>query len=140
MSKEERTEAARRQDDEYRRTRLLSRMVSHIGQMNAIGMGELYESVYDQTWKHRINDTRRLRRIITDLRREGVAICSLSAAAGGGYYLPAVGSELKAYLGAAEKRALKILARNSKIKRISLPEYLSQMRLALEAGDGDDAA
>jgi hypothetical protein len=115
------------------RTRVLSLMMNHIGAHNAIGMGELFQEVWGGIWEHRINDTRALRQLITDLRAEGVPICSVSHKSGGGYYLAAAGSELTQYLRRSEVRALKILMRNAKIKNVSLPNYLGQIKLNMEA-------
>ena len=122
-----------------RRGSILAALSAHIGRPNAIGMGELYELVYGLEWENRINDTRALRTAITDLREKGVPICSVATAGGGGYYLAAAGSELAGYLRRSEHRALKILYRNARIKKISLPEYLGQMKLNMEGGD-DEAA
>ncbi|HAR98535.1 MAG TPA: hypothetical protein DCS11_06550 [Syntrophus sp. (in: bacteria)] len=129
----------RQAEAEARRTRVLTILASHIGSYNAIGMGELYEAVFDRPWTDRISDTRALRKVVTDLRAEGVPICSSAAQEGGGYYLAAAGSELANYLRRSEIRALKILKRNARIKKISLPDYLGQMRLNMEAGDGKAA-
>jgi len=135
---ESKTDAQQLQDAEYR-IRLHSELTSHIGQANAVGMAELYGAVYGETWENRINDTRKLRKLITDMRREGVAICSVSDSSGGGYFLAAAGSELKDYLRRSKIRALRILSRVSRIQKISLPELLGQMRLEMEAGH-DEAA
>lgn len=124
-----------------RRGSILAALTDHIGEPNAIGMGELYEQIYGEPWEHRINDTRALRKAITDLREEGIPVCSVAASYGGGYYLAAAGSELAAYLRRSERRALLILSRNAKIKKVSLPDYLGQMKLNMEgAGHGDEAA
>ena len=139
MNKNELTETQRLQN-ELNRTRLLSTLTDHIGQMRAIGMAELYETVYGEAWENRINDTRKLRFLVTALRREGVAICSVSSSTGGGYYLPAAGSELKGYLRNSKVRALRILARVSRIQKISLPDLLGQMRLEMEEKGHDDEA
>ena len=66
-----------------RKNRLFAEIQRHIGGHRAIGMAELYEIVFQRPWKHRINDTRRLRTYITELRREGAPICSTSTAEGG---------------------------------------------------------
>jgi hypothetical protein len=129
----------RRAEREAQRVRVLTILAGHIGSHNAIGMGELYEEVFGEPWEHRINDTRALRKVITALRSEGVPICSAADREGGGYYLAAAGSELSSYLRRSEIRALKILKRNARIKRISLPDYLGQMRLNMEASDGEAA-
>jgi len=128
-----------RLEDAECRIRLHSTLTSHIGRANAVGMAELYEAVYDRPWSNRINDTRKLRTLVTEMRREGVAICSTAFSVGGGYYLAAGGSELKDYLRRTKVQALKKLARVAKIQRVSLPELLGQMRLEMEAGH-DEAA
>lgn len=129
-----------RLQNEINRSRVLSALAGHIGQMHAVGMAELYETVYSEAWENRINDTRKLRKLVTDLRREGVAICSVSSSTGGGYYLPAAGSELKGYLRNSKVRALRILARVSRIQKISLPDLLGQMRLEMEESGHDEEA
>jgi hypothetical protein len=127
-------------DTQENRNRTLATLTSHIGELNAIGMAPLYEAVFDRPWEHRINDTRALRRLITILREEGVPICSVATSNGGGYYLAAAGSELANYLRRSERRALLILQRNSRIKKISLPNYLGQIKLNMETIGDDEAA
>jgi len=126
-------------DTPENRNRLLAKLTGAIGATNAIGMGELYEAVFDRPWHNRINDTRDLRKLVTIMRDENVAICSVSAKGGGGYYLAAAGSELAAYLARNEKKAMRILKRNSGIKRVSLPNYLGQIQIAMEGGNGQAA-
>ncbi len=121
------------------KTPTLAELTNHIGEFNAIGMAELYKAVTGESWDNRINDTRAIRRVITALRREGVPICSSAAQNGGGYYLAAAGSELRGYLRRQKLRALKILARNAKIQKTSLPNYLGQLRLEMEGGDDNTA-
>jgi len=119
-------------DNQENRNRLLATLTSHIGETNAIGMAGLFEAVFNRPWDNRINDTRALRTLITVMREEGIPICSVSNKDGGGYYLASAGSELTNYLRRSEIRALKILSRNAKIKKVSLPDYLGQMRLNME--------
>ncbi|MFA5075620.1 MAG: hypothetical protein WC436_05985 [Candidatus Babeliales bacterium] len=121
-------------DSDECRHRLLAELTSHIGEMNAIGMPALYQAVFDRPWSDRINDTRRVRKLITIMRGEGVPICS-SASNGGGYYLAAAGSELAAYLRRDKFRALRILKRDAAILKISLPNYLGQLKMETEAGN-----
>ena len=118
--------------------RCLAILSEHIGAHKAIGMAELYEAVFGETWSHRINDTRLLRTLVTQMRRDGVAICSAASKSGGGYYLAAAGSELKNYLARNKMRALKILARNAAIEKITLQDYLGQMRLNMEGREDAD--
>ena len=123
--------------DEYRH-RLLAELTSHIGEMNAIGMPALYQAVFNRPWSDRINDTRHIRKLVTTMREEGVPICS-SASNGGGYYLAAAGSELEAYLRRDKFRALRILKRDAAILKISLPNYLGQLKMETEDGKNEAA-
>jgi len=118
-------------EKDYRKLVLLGILSRHVGREKAIGMGELYEEVFDRPWRNRINDTRALRTLIQELRKEGVAICSACAYAGGGYYLAAAGSEMEDYLSRLRSRALRALALEARLRRITLPELLGQMQLNL---------
>ena len=138
-----RLQAPEDKKDEYNadiyRHKLLAELSGRISEPNAISMTALFEAVYDRPWFDRVNDTRDIRHLITDLRSEGVPICSTSAQNGGGYFLAAAGSELANYLRKTERRALLILMRNAKIKKISLPNYLGQIKMNMEVpGDGEN--
>jgi len=122
------------------RSRLLAELSRHVGEINAIGMAELYEAVFGGAWRHRINDTKKLRELVTEMRNEGIPICSVPSSCGGGYYLASAGSELKNYTERDKKRALRILSRVSRIEKISLPELLGQMRLRMESCDAKEIA
>ena len=60
---------------------------------------------------------------------------STSTSAGGGYWIAASQSEITDYCNRMKSRALGILKRAAAIKHISLPEYLGQVQLELEARD-----
>lgn len=124
---------------EYRH-RLLAELTSHICATNAIGMAALYEAVFDRPWNNRINDTRAVRTLITVLREEGVPICSVTSHTGGGYYLAAAGSEFAEYIKRDKCRALRILRRDAKMLKTTLPNYLGQLKLESEGGSNDEAA
>jgi len=119
------------------RTNLLLEMARHVGKSHMIGMGELYERVFGESWDHRINDTRRLRVLVTDLRGQGVPIVSISAHTGGGYYLASAGSELSGYCRRLRNQALKKLVMEANLRKMSLPELMGQM--ALEFQEKSDA-
>lgn len=123
--------------DEYRH-RLLAELTSHIGEMNAIGMPALYKAVFNRPWSDRVNDTRHIRKLITIMRDEGIPICS-TASNGGGYYHPAAGSELAAFLRRDKFRALRILRRHAKMLKISLPNFLGQLKMETEDGKNEAA-
>lgn len=114
--------------------RVLRLLTQHVGRANAIDMGELYRQVYGQEWSHKINDTRALRGVITELRRHGAAIGSVSSRTGGGYYLMS-GSELVDWMDRVKIQAIRKLGMLAKLKRKTLPELLGQ--IAVEAADLD---
>jgi hypothetical protein len=116
---------------------LLMIMPNHYGKSRTIGMGELYEEVFNEPFNNRINDTRRLRKLVTDLRREdGIPIISNQSRVGGGYYYASCTSELADFDEKLRRRALKILAMAARIRKVSLPEYIGQLRLDLELMEG----
>lgn len=117
------------------KNRLLAVLTRHIGKNRAIGMARLYEEVFGEAWSDKINDTRKLRSLITELRKEGVPICSTPSQTGGGYYLASAGSELEAYCSKLRTSALKKLALEAKLRNMTLPELLGQLTLSLTGGD-----
>ena len=114
-------------------SRLLFILFDHVGASNKIGMGELYEKVFEKSWNHRINDTKPLRVLITELRRKGIQICSDDSSSGGGYYIASAASELNEY---CKKKlhdpALRKLSMEAKMRKIALPVLLGQMALEYE--------
>lgn len=106
----------------------------HVGRENAVGMDELYERVFGEPVRHKINDTRHLRTLITELRRRGVPIAATSTAQGGGYYLARATSELEEYCQKLRSRAMHSLVTESKLRKIALPELLGQMQMSLQGG------
>lgn len=125
MKTEKRTDA----ELEAAKTRLLMTMMRHVGKANAIGMGDLYEKVFEEKWNHRINDTRVLRKIMTSIRREGVPICSACDRSGGGYWIAGAGSDLESYCKKMRSRALKILSAEACLRKMTLAELFGQMQL-----------
>ena len=111
--------------------RLMVAMSRHIGRTRAIGMGELFEEVYGKSWDHRINDTRSLRKLISETKEEGVPILSSSSTTGGGYYLSGSDSEMDAFYEMRRKMALKILALESKMRKLAMPDLLGQIAMNL---------
>jgi len=123
-------------NDDKARARLLAVLSRHVGSHRAVGMDVLYERVFDEPVTHKINGTRRLRRLVTQLRHEGIPIGAVSASSGGGYYLIGAGSELDDYLSKRTRQALKILVLVARMKGITLPDQLGQMQLNLQGRAG----
>lgn len=113
--------------------RALMVLTDHVGRAQAIGMGELFEKVFDKPYENRINHTKDLRRLVTLLRQKGKRICSVSSKEGGGYYLAAAGSEMQDYTRRLKNSALRKLKVVAVMERVSLPELLAQMALNAEA-------
>jgi len=114
-------------------SKVLAVLTRHVGRENAIGMGELYARVYGRPWRNRINDTRELRRIITELRYDGALIGETRSRQGGGYYLARSTSELEEFFSRRTREAIKKLYMVSRMKKIALPEMLGQLSLELQA-------
>jgi hypothetical protein len=122
-----------KQSPEYYKSKALAILTRHIGEEKAIDMGELYRRVYGKEWKHKINDTRKLRTLITKLRYEGCLIGSTRSQCGGGYYIARSASELNEFFERRTHEALKILSLISSMKHMGLDEMLGQMALNLRA-------
>ena len=69
----------------------------------------------------------------------GKGVRSFGRSAKGGGYYPRSRRELAGYLRRNKVRALKILKINAQIMKISMPDYLGQMKLDMEGGH-DEAA
>lgn len=124
---------------ETAKARLMTGLSRHIGKEKAIGASELFAVVYGETPETKINHTRQLRKLVTEMRHDGVPIASTSSNEGGGYYLPRTDSELKDYLDRHMSRGLKSLAICARVKNLSLSEYLGQIRLNL-MGDANEGS
>jgi len=108
-------------------------MTRHIGPTNGIGMGELYVRATGNEWANRINDTRLVRRAITELRQEGSAICSNVSY---GYYLAQTAQDMTKYLEGLRRAALKKLALEARLRQMALPELIGQMALQMGYPEG----
>jgi hypothetical protein len=123
------------------KARLLEALFDHIGKEKAVGMDVLFTKVFNESVAHKINDTKKIRKLVTAVRGQGRAIASTCANNGGGYYIPRAGSELEEYLARMLHRpALRKLAMEAKIRKVSLPELIGQMSINFEAqGSGLEA-
>jgi len=119
------------------KSRLKSVLMGHVGPSNKIGMGELYEQVFQEKYSNRINGTKMLRVLINELQNiERLRICSSQSRINGGYYLAQTGGDLNGYCDVLTHAALKKLKKVAVLRRVALPELLGQMRLNLTAEDG----
>lgn len=115
------------------KNRVMLLLSGHIGRANAVDMGRLYSEIFGEAWTNKINDTRPIRTVVTELRRSGAAIGSVAARTGGGYYLMS-GSELQEWAERVQRQALRKLAMVARMKKRTLRELLGQ--LAVTEKDG----
>ena len=107
-------------DDKALKDKVLEVLIQHIGREKAIDAGDLFERVFGEKWTNKINCTRPLRLLIHDLRKCGAPIGSSN----NGYYLLRSDTELADYCRHIERNALGRLMQISRLKGISLPQYL----------------
>ena len=69
---------------------------------------------------------RHLRKFISELREQGIAICGQPAT---GYFMAVTPEDLQASCAFLEHRALHSLRLLSRMKKVSLPDLLGQLRL-----------
>lgn len=69
---------------------------------------------------------RRLRKLVSELREEGTAICGTPAT---GYYMATTPDELRETCAFLEHRALHSLRKLSQMRKVSLPDLLGQLML-----------
>jgi len=119
MSRKKMTE----QEKQRRITRILMIMSGHVGRGKKVGMGKLYEQVFEETYAHRINDTRPLRKLIDELQNDGSPILSDCD----GYWWAATPAELERYCVRRRGSALRILKKESNMRNIAMPELVGQL-------------
>jgi len=119
-------------NSDYWQGLVLQILSRHIGRGKAINMAALFQEIFGVAPRNTITGTRRLRKIITRLRAQGVPICSAADMESGGYYLPAAGSEMENYCGRLRNQALKKLAQEAVLRRMALPQLLGQIQMNLE--------
>lgn len=123
-----------RAERERQKGMLIMVLAKHVGRQNRISMPALYEAVFDDPWDDKINSTRRLRSLITELRGDGYAICSSAASETGGYWLASAGSEITDYTRSLKKIGIKKLAQAAKLENVALPELMGQLSIEFASG------
>lgn len=97
---------------------MLNLLSRHQGRENGIGARELADQVG--------LSQRRVRLFISALREDGIAICGTPST---GYFIPVTPEELGESCAFLEHRALHSLRLLSRMKKVSLPDLLGQLRL-----------
>jgi tRNA(Ile)-lysidine synthase TilS/MesJ len=107
----------------------LTTMAKHIGRNNAISMVNLYTEVFGEAPKTAISGTRKIRKLINELRKEGIPICSVRVAGENGYFLASGGSDLEDYCRRLRTEALKKLQLEATLRKLTLPKLLGEIHL-----------
>jgi hypothetical protein len=113
------------------KSRLKTALMRHVGPSRKIGMGELFEEVFQEGYEHRINDTKFLRVLVDDLQREGIQVCSSRSSTNGGYWLAATATELNRYCDVLLQEITRKASKVAALKHISMPALFGQMALNL---------
>lgn len=99
-------------------TQLLNAIAHHRGAARGIGAEALARSL--------AVSPRRLRKLISEARDQGHAICGTPST---GYYMPITPAELNSACAFLEHRALKSLHLLARMRQIALPQLLGQLKL-----------
>lgn len=99
-------------------TALLNALSRHQGRDSGIGASALAAQLQVSP--------RRLRKLISAAREDGIAICGKPAS---GYFMPTTPDELQETCAFLEHRALHSLRKLSRMKKVALPVLLGQLLL-----------
>jgi biotin operon repressor len=100
------------------RTALLNALASHQGREAGIAAARLAEQLEVPP--------RRLRKLISEAREDGIAICGKPDS---GYFMPTTPEELQETCAFLEHRAMHSLRKLSRMKKVALPVLLGQLLL-----------
>jgi len=119
-------------DREQIKQRVLEVLAGHVGKANAITMADLTSAVQrcQVTPSRRYDESRIVRSVVEQLRREGHAVCHHNGK-GGGYFMAASDEELADTARWFRQRAMSAFKQEAALKRISLVELVEQLRLDL---------
>jgi len=119
-------------DREQIKQRVLEVLARHVGKAHAIPMSELTSAVQrcQVTPSRRYNESRIVRSVVEQLRREGNPIAHFNGR-GGGYFLAANEGELADTARWFRQRAMSAFRQEAALKRISLTDLLEQLHLDL---------
>lgn len=102
---------------------------TRIGKNRAISMVDFYVELFGEAPKTAISGTRNIRKVVYELRKEGIPVCSYRGKGENGYYLAGGGSELEDYCRRLRKEALKKLSLEAKLRKVTLPQLLGEMSI-----------
>lgn len=97
---------------------LLNALSRHLGCKRGIGAAALAQQIGCSP--------RRLRTLVSELRDDGIAVCGHPST---GYFIATTPAELKQSLAFLEHRALHSLRLLCRMRNVSMPELLGQLKL-----------
>lgn len=105
-------------------TTVLQALMRHVGRARGVAADQLaYEVLLQQPHGAEL---RRLRKCISTLRENGVAVCGRPET---GYFIAATAEELEESCQFLRSRALHSLALEAKLRKIPLPDLIGQLKL-----------
>ncbi|MCC7484581.1 MAG: hypothetical protein IT529_06285 [Burkholderiales bacterium] len=107
------------------RDMVLATLSRHIGEANGISVEALVRQ-FEWDPEHYPARARQVRKLVSELREEGVAICAHPST---GYFIAATPAELETCCQFLRARAMHSLVLEARLRKIPLPELLGQMRL-----------
>jgi hypothetical protein len=107
------------------RDTVLAALRRHIGQANGITAPDLVREITEDLLCEAAGE-RLLRSCVSELRAEGVAICAHPAH---GYFIAQTSEEVELCCRFLRSRAMHSLVLESRLRRISLPDLIGQLKL-----------
>lgn len=103
---------------------VLAALRNHIGRERGVTAPQLVMEVLGRTGT---GDERRLRDLVVELRLQGHHVCAVPGR--GGYFLAETPEELEETMTFLRDRAMTSLMQASRMRGISIPDLIGQMRL-----------
>jgi hypothetical protein len=104
---------------------VLAALARHVGRDKGVRIQELVYEITGETLRSE-GAERKVRELVSELRESGVAICAYP---GDGYYIAGSAEELEQCCAFLRSRAMHSLVLESRLRKITLPELLGQLRL-----------
>lgn len=107
------------------RDQVLAALARHVGQARGVRIDRLVAEITGCLLRSDGHE-RKVRELVSDLREQGVAICARPET---GYFIAETAEELEESCRFLRARAMHSLVLESKLRKITLPELLGQLRL-----------
>lgn len=118
----------------FTKNEVVAALSKHVGKSKGVSSTYLLSEITGHD-KHYHADDRYLRKMITELRLEGMHICSSPAY---GYYIAADEKELKETCELLFIRSMKTLRQITAMKNIAMPDLRGQLHLQLQKKESKD--